>query len=290
MMTSAQLQDADARAREHARLGIYNPEEFVLAAKGPSPEYDPVANLEHAAVGNHLQNPVIDELEQDIHREEDDLARHTSPHGLLAFLGVLLFMEAAGAIYVMRTLGIASPERIIFGTALAICVFFATWLCSRARNRMMAVVGLSGLGLLIAAVTIIRVDENASESSSRALDWASAFVMMAVTIGPALMAEHVMRLLAPALPLVRRARRLRTRRRNAIREQRRANRFVQRLARRRDRWQHDAQRLRAAYDGAWRAARAEMGEVDTSLPDLPSGTFDSLDVLMLDPTRLRASD
>jgi hypothetical protein len=252
--------DLEDRAREDARLGIYEPDAYITATIGPEPSFDPVGNLRHANVGSRLQNPAIEEGEADMRREEDEIARHPSAHLLFAFLFVLLFMECAGAIYVMRTMGVESPERVVFGTALAVCIFFMTWLCSRAKNRLVSVGALSALGLLVAALTVIRVDENTGEGGTAAMGWATAFIMMAVTIGPAVMTEHVLRLVAPVLPVMRRKHRLGRRVVQARFSQRTATWFVNRLASRRAEWQQTAARIRASYDIAHRAARAELGE------------------------------
>src|SRR6059058_3098606 len=135
MINLFNMQLVEERAREDARLGIYNPDAFILSTLGPEPVFDPVNNFQHGEVGSRLQNPVIEETQQDLRREEDELARFASAHLLIAFLAVLLFMETLASIYVMKSMGIESPERIIFGFALALCIFFVTWLCSRARNR-----------------------------------------------------------------------------------------------------------------------------------------------------------
>jgi len=251
--------ELEERASEDARLGIYEPDAYITATIGPEPSFDPVGNLRHANVGSRLQNPAIEETEADMRREEDEMARHPSAHLLLTFLMILLFMECAGAIYVMRTMGVESPERIIFGTALAVCIFFMTWLCSRARNRAISLAAIAALGLLVAALTVIRVDENTGGGSS-AVGWATALVMMAVTVGPAVMAEHVLRLIGPVLPIVRRRYRLRRRAAQARFGQRTATWFVNRLASRRDDWQQTAARIRASYDMAHRRARAALGE------------------------------
>jgi hypothetical protein len=250
----------ERRAGEDARLGIHDADAYIMATLGPEPSFDPVGNLRHASVGSRLQNPAIEEGEADLRREEDETARHPSAHLLLVFLLVLLFMECAGAIYVMRTMGVELPERVVFGTALAVCIFFMTWLCSRAKNRAVSIGALIGLGLLVAALTVVRVDENTGEAGSRAVDWATALIMMAVTIGPAIMAEHVLRLLAPALPAVRRRYRLGRRLGQARFRQRNATWFVNRMAGRRDEWQRTAARMRASYEIAHRAARAELGD------------------------------
>ena len=268
MFNFLNTQQLEERAKEDARLGIYNPDSYILSTLGPEPLFDPVDNFQHGEVGSRLQNPIIDESQQDLRREEDEMARFPSALLLIAFLAVLLFMETAGSIYVMRTLGIESPERLIFGTALGVCIFFITWLCSRARSRLMSIGALVALGALVAALTLIRVDENAGEDSSTALDFATALIMMAVTVGPAVMAEHVLRLLAPVLPVVRRIVRMRARLNQATRQQKSANRFVERLSVRRERWKNESARRRAMYDIAYRAARAELGDASatTSVP------------------------
>jgi hypothetical protein len=203
---------------------------------------------------------MIEETQADMRRDEDELARHPSSHLLFAFLMILLFMECAGSTYVMRTLGIELPERVVFGSALAVCIFFMTWLCSRAKNRAVSIGALLALGLLVASLTVIRVAENAGETASHAIDWATAFIMMAVTVGPAVMAEHVLRLLAPVLPVMRRKYRFGRRLAEARFGQRTATWFVNRVASRRDEWQRTAARMRAAYEIARRAALAELGE------------------------------
>jgi len=263
--------DLEAGAREDARLGIYEPDAYITATIGPEPSFDPVGNLRHANVGSRLQNPAIEEGEADMRREEDEMARHPSAHLLFVFLIVLLFMECAGAIYVMRTMGVESPERVVFGTALAVCIFFMTWLCSRAKNRLVSIGALSALGLLVAALTIVRVDENTGEGGTQAMGWATALIMMAVTVGPAVMAEHVLRLIGPVLPVVRRRYRVGRRVAQARFRQRTATWFVNRVASRRQDWQQTAARIRASYDIAHRAARAELG--DSPFPSSSPGTL-----------------
>jgi hypothetical protein len=250
----------EERARHDAQLGIYQPDAYIVATQGPEPVFDPVANLQHATVGSHLQDPTIAELQADVRRDEDELARHPSTQLLLLFLVALLILEAAGAIYVMKTLGIQNPERIVFGSALAVCVFFTAWLVSRTKNRLLSIAALVALGVLVSALSVIRFDDNAVDGGSRAVDWASAVIMTAVTVGPAVMAEHILRLLAPVLPVMRRVWQLRRRIRRSTSSRSGATRFVTRLARRRLRWQREAAKRRAIYDVAHRAARAELGD------------------------------
>jgi hypothetical protein len=169
----------------------------------------------------------------------------------------------------MKSMGIETPERVIFGSALALCIFFVTWLCSRARNRLLSIAALIALGGLVTALTAVRVGDNAGDDNARRIDFAEALIMMAVTIGPAVMAEHVLRLLAPALPVVRRIARFRNRLRSASRQQQSANRFVERLSIRREAWQRESARRRAIYDVAYRAARAELGDISALSTSTP---------------------
>src|SRR6202140_5689335 len=124
------------RAREDAARGIYQPDSSVGASQGPEPSFDPVQNLQHANVGSHLQDPTIAELQEDMRRDEDELANHPSARLLFVFLVVLLFLEAAGGVYVMKTIGLANPERIIFGLALAVSMFFTAWLAPPRPHRL----------------------------------------------------------------------------------------------------------------------------------------------------------
>ncbi|HEV7764007.1 MAG TPA: hypothetical protein VGQ76_03295 [Thermoanaerobaculia bacterium] len=259
-----------ARASEDAARGIYQPDSYIIASQGPEPSFDPVANLEHAGVGSHLQDPTIAELQEDIRRDEDELAHHPSARLLLIFLVVLLFLETAGTIYVMNTIGLANPERIIFGSALAVCLFFTAWLASRTANRLLSIGAIAALGILIAALSVVRVDDNAVEGDSKAVGLATAVIMTAVTVGPALMAEHILRLLAPALPLMRRVRQMRRRIKRATSLRLGANRFVTHLAKHRHEWQKEASRRRAIYDVAHRAARAELERQERSVESSPA--------------------
>ncbi|MCU1349807.1 MAG: hypothetical protein JWO56_2837 [Acidobacteria bacterium] len=266
--------EVEERARYDAQLGIYQPDTYVVASQGAVPQFDPLGNLEHANIGSHLQDPTIAELEEDIREAEDELARHPSALLLVIFLVLLLVLELAGGIFVMQTLGIENPERIVFGSALAICVFFTAWLASRTGNRVLSVGALIVLGVLVSALSAVRVDDNTGESESRTFSVASAIILAAVTAGPAMMAEHILRILAPALPIARRRSQLRRRVASSTRSRSGATRFVNGVARDRDDWQREATQRRAIYDVAHSAARAELGDLGTraSSPTAVSST------------------
>jgi hypothetical protein len=249
----------EARAREDARLGIYQPDEYIVASQGLEPGFDPVENLEHASIGNRLQNPIIEELRRDLEREEDEGGQHQGYRGLAAMLGLVLCIEVAGAIHVMRTLGIESPERVIFGVALALVLFVAAWFAAQTEHRVRAIAAFVSLAVLVVALAVIRVDDNSTEGGTQAIDWATAVIMVGVTVGPALMAEYFLRKLAVVLPISRRVSRLKRRLRRAVRSTGRATDFVTSTSRQRRRWQQEAARRRALYNIAYHAAEAELG-------------------------------
>ena len=250
------LAELRAQAEEDARLQIYEPDSVILALLGPEPSFDPAGNLRHANVGARLQNPLIEEGEADLRRQEDEMTKHPSAPLLCVALVVLLFLESAASIFVMRSLGIESPERVIFGTALAMAIFFGLWLTSRVKNRLASIGAITFLGLLIAAVTIVRLDASGADTGSVHL--ASAVIMVAITVGPALLGEQVLRLLAPALPILRKRNSLSRRVGGAKVSRFMATRFVNRMADRQEAWQRNAARMRALYDIFHRSAEAEL--------------------------------
>jgi len=266
---SSNIEKLEARAKEDARFGLYRPDAYIIATLGPQPSFDPVGNYRHGEVGSRLQNPSIEEIRQDIQREEDERGQHGSAPVLVAFLLFLLLVESAAGIYVMRTVGVESPDRVVYGAALAVGIFYVTWRCSHARSRIAAIAALLALGALISALTLVRVDENSAEDGSKAVDFATAIIMMAVTVGPAVMAEHVLRQLGPILPALRRVLRLRGRLSSALRQQKSAIRFVAETADRREAWQNESARLRALYDIAYRTGRAELGDESAKSASIP---------------------
>lgn len=266
MISSIEVAAIEQRAEEDAKRGVYQPDGYVLAKQGPQPQYDPVGNLEHAQVGSRLQNPAIEEEREDLRRAEDELARHVWPRVLLAVLLFLLVLEVGAALLLMRELGIAMPERSLFALAFAVFVFFLVYLCSRARSRLASYVAYAVLGMLIVAATTIRVG-GTDEEGGGMYDWAMSVILLAVTLGPAVMAEKVMTWLTPAWPIVRRVVRLKNSIAGATRDQKRAERFVNLVARKRERWNRDAERRRAIYDMAWQSERADViGGLETDMP------------------------
>jgi hypothetical protein len=97
------------------------------------------------------------------------------------------------------------------------------------------------------------------------LDWAAAIVMLCTTVGPAWVAEMIMRRREPAIRLVKEARRLRRRIRVAERRHQRAQWFVYRLSKRTSRWEDDAAQGRAIYVRAHRLAAAGRGSATPKL-------------------------
>jgi len=98
----------------------------------------------------------------------------------------------------------------------------------------------------------------ADDTASRWTELATAVVMILATIGPAFLAELLLRRLAPVAQLTRHRRDLRRRLRDARRKHERAKAKVRFLARLREAWDAEAARLHAVYTLTHRTATARL--------------------------------
>lgn len=126
------------------------------------------------------------------------------------------------------------------------------------KNRWF-VLFLLGCALTFVAVAIVRLDEVATDDSNRSYEYAAAIVMVAITLGPALMAEHLIRSRAPGVK-AQKDRKLTSRRiRRHERETKSASKYAERLGQEQATWDHNAGKLRALYMAEFRRARARTG-------------------------------
>lgn len=236
----------------------------VTAELGPEPVFDGVNDPEHGQVAQALSRSEIDEAEADVRRVDDEASRHSSPWLLFAFLTGLFLVEWIGASMVFRAIQVDNPERAVLGGMLAIFAFFITYCTVRLAETPSAggaqavqpggrstwfYVVLGAYALLVIAVVALRVNAaSGTPDGSTATDTASGLVMLFVTIGPAAVAEMVMRRWAPAAEHAKTRRVLR--RRLAARERalRRAEEYMRDFARRRQEWRERATELRARYN------------------------------------------
>lgn len=269
-------------ARTDARHGLDSVEDRIVAECGPRPKLDPVANPEHGQLVAALAERVrIEELREDLARVEDELAKHMSP--LLLGLGLLAAMaiEVLGALLIMRALQVPSNERLPLGLALAFALIGITAVvahrtASRADDEKERAKGKTSRGLswlkrsawtliivviytaFVGAITVIRLQSSAEGDGSPLEIIAQALLMLATCLGPAWMAEWLMRRRAPAVAVRKRHRLLARRIKDTERAYRKAQTAINQIARDGARWDLEAARRRALYATTYRLEKAKV--------------------------------
>lgn len=264
-----------------ARAGLDSVEDRIIADLGPRPVLNPAGNPEHARHVAALDQTRIEELRDDKTRVENALQGETSPLVLTAGLVAAFLVELLGAVLVTRAMGIAASERLPIGFALAAAVFGLT---AATAHRTVAVMPAAGderppqgaarslwsvlvfiaYALLIAAVAAVRFLSAADDEASELGLAADALIMIATALGPAWIAEGLMRRRSLAVRAFGLLRALRRRLREAERARVRAQAAIERIGREGVRWDAEAARRRAAYRAAHRLATASRGtQVET---------------------------
>ena len=259
------------KGSREAAIGVNSGEDHGIGEFGLRPEFDPAGNLEHAQVSHNLNNLAeIEELRDDLRSEENELSRHFSPYVLSLGLLALFVIEAVASIQVIRALGYEGEERLSFGLMLAAFLFFITYLAANmgreagsdqpepGRRPAWFYVVLAAYGALVLAVTVVRVDEVAGEDVWMRADIAAGVVLLFATLGPAWLAELLMRQRVPAAHAHKTVRLLRRRLRRAERAHKQATTFVRRLARRGVAWDQEMAQTQALYGAAHRRTAAEL--------------------------------
>lgn len=266
-------------ARHDARAGLQSAQERIVAELGLRPKLDPVGNPEHAVLVSTLANRTrIDELRDDVGQAEDMLGEHASPIVLTVGLVVTVAVEVLGALLIMKALGVHPAERLPLGLALALALVGITAVLAH-RTAARAVPGKQGEGggalpvahgrsawtlvvlvaysLFVAAITIIRIQSSTDEDASQLEIVAQSLLMLATSLGPAWIAEYLMRRRAPSVALRRRLGMLRRRLKDAERAHARAQEAVNRITRDGLRWDADTARRRALYTTHHRLEQAK---------------------------------
>lgn len=254
-------------AREDARHGLDSVEDRIVAELGPRPKLDSTGNPEHAEFVTALQDNVrIAELREDLVRAEDVASNHYPPILYTAGLAVAVAAEVLGAILIMRALGVRPAERLPLGFALALALIGITAVTAhrtsaraseglktnslntpRPKRSVWTLLLLLAYSLFVGAIAVVRIQSSTDEDASRIGTVASSLLMLATCLGPAWMAEWLMRKRALAVAAHRPVRMLRRRLRDAERALKRARMAVNRMARKGAAWDAAAARRRAQY-------------------------------------------
>lgn len=201
-----------ARAAKQHRADVG--EEYLTSTLGPRPAWD-TSNPYHMQLTSDMQAGALPELEDDLRGIEEEQTRHTAPFLLTAGLALLYGAEAVGAVLIFRALGYEGAVRFILGAMLAALIFFITIIAAKQSERGQRTgwfyIAVAAFALLIAAITVVRVNEASNEDTSLLTELATGALMMFTSVGPALYAEYLGRQREASVRLARRARQLRRR-------------------------------------------------------------------------------
>ncbi|MBI4446916.1 MAG: hypothetical protein HY645_13545 [Acidobacteria bacterium] len=193
------------RIRKFIRNGG-NPEAAIPVVIGKRPEpLNPVENYRHGrwrdVVNERL--PIVENLREDLREVVAKMSSHRyiSPWLLRFVLPFLLAGEFAGALLIMPAIGIEEATRAVPAFMLA-CIVFALvqW---AARARIHRLVALTACGLIIVALGAVRANEIIQEDESPAVAIALLVIGVALSVGPAALAEAAMRRLHESVELSR---------------------------------------------------------------------------------------
>jgi hypothetical protein len=237
------------RAEEDAKLGIEQSGDTLIAHLGQKPTFDPVHNAEHAQLAGDLNNgSMIDEAQDDLRQLEDEKAKAPSLSGMNLLCGLAFIAELLGCVFVLRTAGVANPERAIFGAGLAALLFLVTTKLAKGLSRVWFVLLMAAYAAVVVAIAVLRADVAGGDGdASRSVNWAAAIVMLATTIGPAWLFEEVWRRRGPVAVLSKQIRNVKTRLWKLRRSQAAAERAVKQLARTGSIWERKHGELQALY-------------------------------------------
>lgn len=265
-MREITLRQIERLAEDDAQVGLDCLEDRLIATLGPKRVFDPASNLEDAHLVFEAQEPEeCGALRGEIERAESELAAHPSPRMLLVALALVLGLEALGGISVLKVMGVELPERAIFGVGLAFAIVALTDAVAalhapppgvrRSRWFPVLLALYAGFGV---AIAVVRADLPESPDESFLARLAQGVILVALTIGPAWIAEAILGRLRPALACLRRLALLRGRLRPLEERVKRATTAILARVREEKEWERAAERFRRQYRVAFRLRRAEI--------------------------------
>ncbi len=275
---------ASIQARFDARDGIDAKDRRMVASHGLAPaEVERGSYLHREAIEAVADTGRLEEYREDVRRGEDAQALIGTPFlYTIALVGVWA-IEFAGALLVLRSLGVPAIHRVLPALALTLTLIaltkYAVKLATPAKRqgpapdappgepslsgpdapvapsaptpfafRLYAVACLHGL--LVLAIGLARVMGSDAEDVPAIALWSEAAIMVAISAGPAFVAAWLERRRAPAVELARQLTTLRRRLRGEERRIDRANRYLRRLDRQQVEWTQTNAQGRAAYSVA----------------------------------------
>lgn len=240
-------------AAHHRRKQLFPmPDLLVKKLLGPRPVFDPVGDPRHRRYEEERQlHPDVSAWNAELQADGKALTHHASRWLLRGILVALLIVEFLGAGQLLANEGMENPERSIVAAATACILFFLLWVAAKLlREREQArwfYLVVASIALLALSIAILRHDETSVEGSSGLSNWSGAIFLLFVTLGPGLLAKHVLTALLPVEQLSKNIRRLRRLIKRAHVTQARAIRELDRISLWQAYWDQESEQITATY-------------------------------------------
>jgi hypothetical protein len=283
---------ASIQARLDAHAGIDAKDRRMTASHGLAPtEVERGSYLHREAVEAVTDTGRLEEYREDVQRGEDAQALVGTPLPYTLGLAAVWAIEFAGALLVLRSLGVPDSHRVLPAAALTLTLIALTKLTMKLSDESKASTapppptdggappGAASApapsrfplaryttavlyGVLVLAIALVRVMGSDGEDVPAIVLWSEAAIMIAVSAGPAFAAAWLERRRAPTVELARQLSTLRARVRAEERRIARARVFLRKLDRAQVAWTQDNARGRAAYSVAHERTLASRNSAD----------------------------
>lgn len=284
---------ASVQARVDARDGIDAKDRRMLASHGLAPaEVERGSYLHREAVEAVADTGRLEEHREDVRRGEDAEAILGKPFPYTVGLAAVWSIEFAGALLVLRSLGVPASHRVLPAAALTLSLIALTKYTMKVatpivRPSEVSAPSLSVDGtpttpapfefrryavaclyaLLVGAIALVRVTGSDGDDVPIAARWGEAIIMVAISAGPAFAAAWLERRRAPMVELARQLATLRRRLRAEERRIAKASQYLRRLDRAQVRWTQSNAQARAAYSVAHERTIAAQSQTDDDATD-----------------------
>ena len=222
-------------AHRDAEHGVDGGARRQLARFGANPKDAVKDTTEYRqAVHDVNEEHRVGELEDEVRRAEDLRAVVGSTWFYNLGLAAVGVVEAIGAFLILQAQGVEPAHRPFLAIGLSITLIAATRAAATVAEKKDARTSLFirgivivGYAALVGAIAFIRVSANEDEEATRSFAFADGVLLLAVTIGPALVAAWMEKKRAPAAQLAEQISLLRTRLRAARKRVERGRKYLE---------------------------------------------------------------
>ncbi len=186
-------------ARQHADTGVWLLQEVLDVEIGRRPAWAPTTDPRHSKALDAIgQESVLEEHMASLREQNERISEVGEPVSfLIAKAAGLGIIEVLGCTALMTSLGYPRPENLFFGVAAAAGIFALVGLSHRRRDPW-KYAGIVALGLIAFTISRLRIDDVAEGGEGG--QWALAVITLLASIGPAFLAEPVLRKLVALFP------------------------------------------------------------------------------------------